>query len=166
VEYYEGKEEDIPKVIISRNALRRHLTKDQRDALIAAVLAPELEKEAAERKGGRPSPSKAGTFGKAEVKGSVAENLAKKMDISRRRAEQLEKVRKAGLMKSVATGKAKLRAAAKAAPRKVRAKKVKSMESRVWTAWKQLLAKFKHDELREVKKHLRNFLAGGEPKAE
>jgi ParB-like chromosome segregation protein Spo0J len=163
LEVYRGKEEDIPKVIMSRNALRRHLTKDQRDAVIAAVLAPPMEKEAAAQKGGRP---KAGTFGKPSANGgSVADQLSEKMNVSRRRAEQLEKVRKAGTLKRVAQGKKTLRQAAKEAPKKERKKKTaKSIGDRVWTAYKQLLAKFTHEEHREVKKHLRNYLSGNTPK--
>lgn len=165
LEVYRGKDEDIPGVILSRNALRRHLTKDQRDAVIAAVLAPPLEKEAATRKGGRPT---AGTFGKPKVNGggTVADELSKKMNISRSRAEQLEKVRRSGTLKRVAQGKKTLRQAAREAPKKERVKKskIKPIGDRVWTAYKQLLAKFTHEEHREVKKHLRNYLSGNTPK--
>lgn len=163
LEVYKGKEEDIPAVIASRNALRRHLTKDQRDAVIAEVLAPPLEKAAAEVKGGRP---KSGTFGKkANGNGaSVAAKLAKEMKISEHRAKQLQKARRAGTLKRVAQGKKTLRKAASEAPKKPRKKEKKPMVNRVWTAYRQLMRKFQHDEHREVKKHLRDFLAGNEPK--
>jgi ParB-like nuclease domain len=46
VEEYQGKEEDIPTVIVSLNALRRHLTDEQRAAVVALVRLPQLEKEA------------------------------------------------------------------------------------------------------------------------
>jgi ParB-like chromosome segregation protein Spo0J len=168
LEVYKGKDEDIPAIIMSRNALRRHLTKDQRDAVIAAVLAPPIEAAAAESKGGRP---KAGTFGKPSGNGgSVAAKLAEKMNVSQRRAEQLEKARRAGTLKRVAQGKKTLRKAAAEAPKKARPRKngtKKPLANRVWTAFRQLLAKFTHEEHREVKKHLRNYLAGAaEPKKE
>jgi ParB-like chromosome segregation protein Spo0J len=49
IEVYDGKEEDISNVILSRNVFRRHLTDDQRTAAIAKVFGPKLEKEAQER---------------------------------------------------------------------------------------------------------------------
>src|SRR5713101_8196064 len=53
MEVFEGDDADIPNEIISRNILRRHLTDDQRAAIIAKIRGPQLEKEAAERKGAR-----------------------------------------------------------------------------------------------------------------
>src|SRR6266852_3149653 len=51
MEVFKGKDEEIPGEIIARNILRRHLTDDQRAAIIAKIRGPQLEKEAAERKG-------------------------------------------------------------------------------------------------------------------
>jgi len=172
VEYFDGKDEDILGVIVARNAMRRHLSKDQRDMLVALVKAPPMEKEAAQNKGGRPS-SKAGTFnGKPTPEGkSVAKKLAEEMEISQHRAQQLEKVRKAGrkVVRSVVSGKRTLRQGAKDAgtgPSKRRAKQ-KTLEEKVWTLYRRLLGHkwFTLADQREVKQHLRNFLSGKEPKS-
>lgn len=164
VEYYQGKDEDIPKVILSRNVFRRHLTTDQRIAVMVHVLAPPMEKEAADRKSG-----KAGRFpngGKGEVKGSVAKKLAQELKVSQHKTEQALRARKAGVLKQAMSGKKTLRQAANARPRKPRTRKGKvvTFEQKVWKAYRRLLRGFEHDEHREVKKHLRNFLAGHEPK--
>jgi len=159
VEYFTGKEEDIPKVILSRNVFRRHLSDDQRVAVITHVTAPAYEKEAADRKSG-----KGGRFKGAAPRESVASKLSKDMKISQHKAEQALKARKAGTLKSVIKGRKSLRQAASAAPTTRRRVKTKTMEERVWIFYKRLLGQFTHDELREVKRHLRNFLAGNEPK--
>lgn len=162
VEYYQGTDENIPKVILSRNVFRRHLTNDQRIAVMVHVLAPPMEKEAADRKSG-----KAGRFNggsKSEVKGSVAAQLAKELKVSQHKTEQALRARKAGVLRQAMSGRKSLRQAASARPRKSRKPKVKTFEQEVWQAYRRLLAKFEHEQHREVKKHLRNFLEGHEPK--
>jgi len=175
LEIYEGKDEDIPKVILSRNALRRHLTEDQRMAVIASVRAPQLEKEAKMRQQAAGGDKRSADYRKTTAaktvhqnddnrsEGSVAANLAQELGISQRKAEQLERARKAALLKDVMSGKiSALEAAAKTPPESCGTRK--TVEERTWTAWKQLLAKFDREEYREVKRHLRNFVAGNEPK--
>jgi len=182
VEYYKGKDDDIEKIIWSRNVLRRHLTDDQRDQLRDALIAPQLEKEAKARKkaGVRPSHEnhekvggKSDTFGGCqpiEEGGSVADQVAEQLNITRHRADQLEKVRKSGMAKAVISGKRKLKDAAKDAPKKERVKKPKSkifapdqLGTEVYRKFHQLLRHFDISQWRAVKDHIRNFLGGEVP---
>jgi len=166
VEYYKGKDDDIEKIIWSRNVLRRHLTDDQRDQLRDALIAPQLEKEAKARKkaGVRPSQEN------HEKVGSVADQVAEQLNITRHRADQLEKVRKSGMAKAVISGKRKLKDAAKDAPKKERVKKPKSkifapdqLGTEVYRKFHQLLRHFDISQWRAVKDHIRNFLGGKVP---
>jgi len=166
VEYYKGKDDDIEKIIWSRNVLRRHLTDDQRDQLRDALIAPQLEKEAKARKkaGVRPSQEN------HEKVGSVADQVAEQLNITRHRADQLEKVRKSGMAKAVISGKRKLKDAAKDAPKKERVKKPKSkifapdqLGTEVYRKFHQLLRHFDISQWRAVKDHIRNFLGGEVP---
>jgi|SRR6516165_1256953 len=166
VEYYKGKDDDIEKIIWSRNVLRRHLTDDQRDQLRDALIAPQLEKEAKARKkaGVRPSHEN------HQKVGSVADQVAEQLNITRHRADQLEKVRKSGMAKAVISGKRKLKDAAKDAPKKERVKKPKSkifapdqLGTEVYRKFHQLLRHFDISQWRAVKDHIRNFLGGEVP---
>lgn len=163
LEPYTGEEKDIPGVILSRNIFRRHLSDDQRLAVLTHVLTPELEKEAKARR-----TRKGKSFdGAPKDKGSVATKLAEKAGTTRHRAEQALRARRAGTLRRVMSGQRSLGGAAKdAGPKKTRVKKTPpSLEKLVWRAFQVLLRKFTHDEQREVKRHLRNFLGGAEPKS-
>src|SRR5262245_54448672 len=53
-EVFKGKDEEIEAEILSRNLFRRHMTDEQRVALVSKLRGPQLEKEAKKRVGGRP----------------------------------------------------------------------------------------------------------------
>jgi len=179
LEVYHGKEEDIPGVILSRNVFRRHLTDDQRAAVVARVRGPQWEKEASERmKKGRPKTDHqfiAGSegsetshefiAGSENEEGRVSAKLAKEAQVSEHKARQALKALRAGTLKGVAEGKKTLREAAGKVPRNIR-KTVKTIGDRVWTAYRALLRKFTHEEHREVKEHLLGYLEGHEPEGD
>lgn len=165
LETFKGKEEDIPAVVLSRNVFRRHLTPDQRVAMIAKVRAPQLEKEAADRKATK------GTFGAPKAadsaKGSVAKHLAEAAEVTVGKAEQALKARRAGQLQDVIDKKKTLRAAAKDAPksgrkpRKTKAQKLaeKPFEEQVWEKWDAFIkAKFTVQQRRQVKEIIYGFL--------
>jgi ParB-like chromosome segregation protein Spo0J len=143
-------EKDIEQVIMARNMHRRHMTDDQRVAVLAKMKVPELKTEAKARQ------SKAGTFkGKAKLegKGSVTEQFAKTAGVSKHKAEQLVSAVTTGEIDNVIAGKTKLRAAAKKAPkkRKTAAKEV-PFEDGVYKKWVQWLNRFAPPARRDVVK--------------
>jgi hypothetical protein len=174
VEEYKGKEEDIPSVIVSLNALRRHLTDTQRAAVIALVRLPQIEKEAAaERKShlrkGDQVPVTVKSLGREGAKGEVADRLAKEAGITQHQARQFVKANKAGRLEDVAERKMDLREAAKQAPITREPKKreptrselresKKPLEHRVSKAVDKALQNYTRTEKREVVKYLLTFL--------
>lgn len=153
METFKGKDEDIPGEILSRNIFRRHLNDDQRISLLAKILAPKLEEEAAVRK------TKKGAFGKtAGKKGSTAKQLAEIGKTSQHKAEQADKVRKHGDIEGVIKGQKKLHEAAKEVGSKTRKTKTKTLEEEVWLAYQKLMKGFDITQHRRVKEILRGFL--------
>jgi ParB-like chromosome segregation protein Spo0J len=152
-EVFEGTEEDIPGMIVSRNILRRHLSDDQRIMLTAKILGPKLEKEAAkafaDKKGG---------------KGKTAERLAKEVGSTKHKAEQAISVSKHAkdLVDEVVAGKVALKKAAKVAksrkPSKRKPKEPKTLEQIVAAKFQRFMAAFPMPQHREVKKILRSML--------
>jgi hypothetical protein len=151
-EVFKGKDDEIPAVILSRNLFRRHLTDDQRISLLTEIRAPELEKDAAERK-------KSGTFAKdGAPKGSVAEQLADEAKVTKYKAEQAMRARKRGTLGDVIKGKKSLpKAAGKRKPRKE--KKPLTLEDEVWNRFERFINYWPQTMHAEVKKHLRKFLS-------
>ena len=73
-EVFTGGDDEIEGEILSRNLFRRHMSEDQRVAVVTKLRRPALEKEAKERQ------SAAGSFkgdAKVDGKGSVAAKIAK-----------------------------------------------------------------------------------------
>lgn len=140
-------EKDIEKEILSRNLYRRHMTDDQRVAVVSKLLGPELEAEAKDRQ------VKAGSFkGKAKLngKGSVAESIAKTAGVTKYKGQQAEKARKAGSLDDVIQGKSKLRSAAKKGKTKKRPVKTVDFKDQVYKKWTQWLNRFAPPARREV----------------
>jgi ParB-like chromosome segregation protein Spo0J len=156
MDIWEGKEEDVAKEIISRNILRRHLSPDQRVGIVTKLRAPQLEKEAAERRDAARK-TKGSFGGNKEVKGSVAAHIAKETQVSQHKAEQALKARKAGLLEDVIVGTRPLRSASKKVATKKRAKKVIPFEDVVWAKWKKFLNQFALDQKSEVRRIVRGF---------
>jgi ParB-like chromosome segregation protein Spo0J len=156
-ETFRGKEEDIAAEIIARNILRRHLSLDQRVALVSKIRGPQLEKEAAARQGKKPRGA-GGDDG--HVKGSVAAHVAKEAKASQYKAEQAEKARKAGVLDKVIEEGVPLNKATRGkGKRKTRKQKEVSLEDQVWHQYsKYILKHFGIEREREVKKILRGFL--------
>jgi len=158
-EVFPGKEEEIDGEILSRNLFRRHMSDDQRVAIVSKLRGPELEKAAKARQ------SAAGKFkGKAEGKSpngkSVAESVAETAGVSKRKGEQAEKARKGGALDDVIAGKEKLRSAAKKTPSKKRKPaKVKPFEDVVYAKWSQWFNRFSPTERKEVMKLVHGWTA-------
>jgi len=153
MERYNGKEEDIPNVILSRNVFRRHLTDDQRTAIVTEILAPILEQQAAERK-------KAGVFaGNGDTtKGSVADHIAEQAKTTPYKAEQALRSRKKGTLGAVRKGTKTLKEAA--GERKTRKPKAPpTLEDEVWTRFERFIKYWPQHKHREVKAILRKRLA-------
>lgn len=159
MEVFKGKDESIPAEILSRNVHRRHLSDDQRAALVSKIRGPELEKEAKDRQsaGGGDKRSTAyvensvtgraaGSFGKKEgVQGSVAEKIATEAGTTIHKAKMAEKARKGGLLDDVVAGKEKLAKAAKKAgksKRKPAKKKEIPFADVVFKKWTQWINRF------------------------
>jgi ParB-like chromosome segregation protein Spo0J len=139
-EIFKGKDEEIESEILSRNLFRRHMSDDQRVAVVTKLRRPQLEKEAKDRQ------SAAGAFkGDANLdgKGSVAEKIAKEAGVTSHKAKQAVKADKAGLTDDVIQGKTKLGKAAKKAGSKVRKpKKELPFEDQVYKKWTQFVGRF------------------------
>jgi len=149
-EVFEGEDAEIEREILSRNLYRRHLTDDQRIAILSKLRGPQLEKEARERQQATQLAGKTGgKFAKkaigddenivadtSQVKGSVAAKLAKEAGTSEHKARQAEKARKGGGLDDVLAGKEKLHKAAAKAPAKTRtSKKEVPFEDQVYSRW-------------------------------
>jgi hypothetical protein len=163
LEVFEGDDEEIPDLILRRNVLRRHLTDDQRAALVSKVRGPQLEKEAAERMktgGGDRSPKS----GEGRRKGKVTEQIAQEAGTSRYKAEQAEKARKAGLIDDVIRKKRKLSDTAKAKGKsKRKPKATRSFEDEVWARWSKWLKYWPQTQHRDVIKHVLAFIKDRTP---
>jgi ParB-like chromosome segregation protein Spo0J len=162
IEYFKGKDDEIPNVIISRNLMRRNIEDaDQRVAIALQIRGETLEKEAKERQA-----DKSGAFKESGKKGPMVAQLAKDAKVSQHKAEQAVKAKKAGLLGKVASGVMKLRDAAKKSPQSKRgqtmAKKKagKPFDQTVWKRWLTWLKQWKPEEVREVKGLIRGWLAG------
>jgi hypothetical protein len=155
MEVFKGKDEEIPNLILMRNVYRRHLTPDQRVALIAKITVPQLEAEATDRK------AKKGRFGAPTGdgnKGSVAEHVAKQAEVSTHKAKQAVRALKTGQIDEVIEKKKTLKQAAKAAPAKPRKVKEKTFEDIVWAKWDRFLKSFDPGQRAKVKAAVRGFL--------
>jgi ParB-like chromosome segregation protein Spo0J len=166
METFTGKDEDIPAAILSRNIFRRHLTDDQRVALLAKVLAPKLEAEAQARmKAGKADP-KSSTGGTSVIMNSpegseVAQQLAAKGKVSEHKARQSLKALHAGLADDVIAGKKSLRKATEGLPKKTRsgrAKQPPTLEDRVWKSFDRFMKHWDITLHRKVKEILRGYL--------
>jgi hypothetical protein len=165
--------DDLVEFIFSENLFRRHLTDDQRAALVSKAFGPQLEQEARERQaeagGDRRSTaydenrvsgrSKAGSFGKKVPEGgSVAEKIAERAGVSEHKARQAEKARKAGMLDDVIAKKEKLRSAAKKAPSKKRKpKKELPFSDQVYASWTKWINHFSPLRRREIMAWVRSW---------
>ena len=78
-------------LVVSKNMQRRHLTNSQKAAL-AVELLPMLEKEAAQRKGGRPSKTRKHPQIIAEVSGEAREQAARIAGTNRQYVSDAKKI--------------------------------------------------------------------------
>jgi hypothetical protein len=151
LEVFEGSDDEIEAEILSRNYFRRHITPDQRVAIITKLRRPALEAEAKarERAGKAPSgqtqitddsrPSGQNIITKQT--GETADKIAAEAGVSQRKARQAIKADQAGELEDVIAGKTKLRDAAKRAPSKRKRKEV-PWEDQVFKKWTQWLNRF------------------------
>jgi hypothetical protein len=163
-EVFKGKDEDIPAEIIARNILRRHLTTDQRGALVLKLRGPALEKEAKERQAAKSG--KSGSFkANGETKGTKAQQLAKEAHISEPKARQLIKAsRTPGEVEKIIEGKATAKESARKAPatkrRAPKPKKEKSFDEKVWGRWLSFINFYTPSEKRRVHELVDGWLKG------
>jgi len=155
LEVFKGKDDAIPGEILSRNILRRHLTTDQRLAMIVMVRGDDLEAEAKERmtRKADSAPTKS-----SEQTGDARGKLAKEAGVSAHKAQQALRARRAGMLRDVVSGKLSLRKAA-GKPRKQRPAKERSFEQIVWARWATFMRHWPLDQRRAVKELVRGFIA-------
>jgi ParB-like chromosome segregation protein Spo0J len=161
LEVFEGKPDQEVDEILSRNLHRRHLTDDQRVAIVTKLRGAAIEKEAAVDR----SHAK-GKAGKG--KGTAAERLAAEAKVSKDKARAALEVGKHAPkdLDEVAAGKEKLRDARKKAKAKAgktaKPKPQKSLRERVEAKFLKFMESFAVTEYREVRTILRGLLAKAE----
>src|SRR5438477_753508 len=163
IEIFEGKPEQEVGEIISRNLHRRHLTDDQRAALVAKLRGPELAKEADARKRTGKSAdlgmksTQGGVVGES-TQGRTRERIAAEAKVGdhKARAALLAAEHIPGELDNVIAGKEKLAAAARKAKAKggkqktVRSKPEKSLQERVESKYLRFMESFAVSEYRAV----------------
>lgn len=159
VEEFEGEEKDIPGEIISRNLYRRHLTDNQRVAIVTKLLAPKLQEEAKERIKNKGAFNKDGA--KASAKGTVADKIKEVARVSKHKANQAIRAHKAGVIDDVIADRTSLKKGAKKTPvKKRKAAKVLTLEQEVLKKFGKFLQNWTKSQEREVKQILRDHLNG------
>lgn len=157
-EVFKGKPEEEAAEILSRNLFRRHLTDDQRVAIVAKLRGPQMTKEAQERE-------RAGTPVVKSTQGRTHEQIAEEAEVGNYKARSaLMTARHApDELDEVIEGKKKLRDAAKIAKakkQKVKRPKVeKPLRDRVEAKFLRFMESFAVTECREVRQILRELLA-------
>jgi hypothetical protein len=161
IEVFTGKPEEEVGEIISRNIYRRHLTDDQRVAIVAKLRGPGLAKEAAERK----NAGQASDLGLKSTQGRTRELIAAEADVSQHKARSALMTAKHAPFEldMVIAGKQKLAEAGRKAkakvPKQTRAKPQKSLRERVEAKFIRLMESFAVVEYREVRAILRELVA-------
>ena len=150
MDVFDGKDEDIKSEIFSRNILRRHLTDDQRVALVMKHFgkqwraeAKEEQRKAGQAKAGKERGEKTGAFKKGEGV-SVAQKAAEKAGVSVSKAKEAAAADKEGYTEDVIQKKKSLRQVTQTrrAKRKPRASKPaapKPLDDRVWHAFNRMM---------------------------
>ena len=162
MEVFKGKDEEIPGEIIARNILRRHLSDDQRVALVAKIRGLQFAADGKERmsEGGK------GLLNSPNLPAHTHVRLADEAQTTEHKARQaLDVVKHAqDIINDVVSGKVPLRAAAKVArarkpsTRKARPKKVRTLEQQVQAKFSRFMEYFPHHQRREVRSILRKLL--------
>jgi ParB-like chromosome segregation protein Spo0J len=163
IEVFNGSDEEVVPEIISRNVMRRHLTDDQRVAIVAKLLEPQLTKEAEERE----KAGKAVNPVFKSTQGRSWRQVAFKADVGQHKARSALTLAKHAPkdLDNVIEGKEKLAAAHKKARAKARAtakpKPQKSLRERVETKFLKMMESFAVTEYQAVREILRELLAIG-----
>ena len=160
IEVFTGKPEEEVNEIISRNIHRRHLTDDQRVAIVAKLRGPQLTKEAQEREkaGKAVNPmfvsTQGRTWSQVAVEADVGQHKARSALIAAKHAPvELDKVI-AGKQKLAEAGKKARAKAGNAKPKKER-----TLRERVEAKFVRFMESFAVTEYREVRAILRELLA-------
>jgi hypothetical protein len=161
IEIFTGKPEQEVAEIISRNIHRRHLTDDQRVAIVAKLRGPQLAKGAEERQ----KAGQASDLGLKSTQGRTRELIAAEADVSQHKARsalmtakhapfELDMViaGKEKLAKAHANAKAKAKKSSKLKPKK-------SLRERVEAKYLRFMESFPVTEYREVRAILQELLA-------
>lgn len=156
-EVFKGTEEDIVNEVISRNILRRHLSDEQRIAIITKLRAPQIEAEAAaDKKSGK---------GAKKGKGETADRLAAEAQTTQHKGRQALDVAKhggKGALEKVIEGKKKLGKAAKEArakkPKSTKKKKEVTLEDEVTKRFHRFMDHWPVTMHRDIKKILRKLI--------
>jgi ParB-like chromosome segregation protein Spo0J len=161
IEVFTGELDEEVGEIISRNIHRRHLTDDQRVAIVAKLRGPQLAKEAEERQ----KAGQASDLGLKSTQGRTRELIAAEADASQHKARSALMTAKhapfdldmviAGkekLAKAHANAKAKAKKSSKLKPQK-------SLRERVEAKFVRFMESFAVTEYREVRAILQELLA-------
>jgi hypothetical protein len=161
IEVFTGKPEEEVGEIISRNIHRRHLTDDQRVAIVAKLRGPQLTKEAEEReKAGKAAnpvfnSTQGRTWRQVAAEADVSQHKARSALMTAKHARfELDMViaGKAKLAKAHANAKAKAKKSSKPKPQK-------SLRERVEAKFLRFMESFPVTDYREVRAILRELLA-------
>jgi hypothetical protein len=161
VEVFDGTEDEVVTQIIARNIMRRHLTDDQRAAMVAKLRGPQLTKQAEARQ-------RAGNAVLKSTQGRSWQQVATEAKVSQHKARAaLETAKHAPKdLDEVIEGKTKLAAAKKKAQaksgKKPKAKPQKTLREQVEAKFLRLMESFSPSDYREVRKILRDLLTEAE----
>jgi ParB-like chromosome segregation protein Spo0J len=160
-EVFKGKPEDEGSEILSRNLFRRHMTDDQRVALVSKMRGPQLEKEAKERQQAAGGDKRSEAYHQNNItdrtpqpegltKAPVVQKIASEAGVSQHKGRQAEKARKAGMLDDVIAGKAKLHTAAKKTPSKRKRRNEIPWDDQVYAHWTRFINHYSPDVRRRV----------------
>lgn len=152
IEQYQGNDEVAE--IFARNILRRHLTRDQRVAILAKLLGPKLSENAKIR-------MESGVTVKPTQGGRVDKLLATEAKVGTYKAREALTVRKhrPEILDEVIQGKMALKDAAKQSRPSVLPKtKTRSLQEEVQIRFRRFMDRFCVDKHREVKAILRELV--------
>ena len=177
VEAFDSKKHgaDIPGYIIAQNVSRRHLTEDQRVAIVAKIRAPKLAEESAASKKAAQFAAAKSAFDSAKSpaapKGRAAPKLAAEAKTTVHKAKQALSVSKGPLadaMDDVIAGKKKLAAAAaeaRAASKPAKQPKpAPTLAENVEKKYRKLMGSFAVVDYPAVRHELRKLLDSGDGK--
>jgi ParB-like chromosome segregation protein Spo0J len=162
-EVFQGSDDEIEAEILSRNLYRRHITDDQRVAIVSMLRGPQLEKEARARQAAAGGDKRSTASGENKISfsasGETADQIAKEAGVTQHKARQAEKLRKAGKLGDALAGKEKLhKAAATVDTKSGKPKKEIPFDDQVYRKWQAWIGRFAPSLRRQVMDLVRGWV--------